>query len=268
MAERVTSEEGGVYKGSGLDGSFCGRFFRQIAGIFYPSGCVLCGKEIPKASDVLCSSCWEELREEFCMEVCPTCGLPVGAYEVIKGRCHRCKGRRPAVSSLAGPGRYKGVLRELILSFKYRRRPFLAKFLGSALASFMLGKGHTPDIDVIIPIPLHWRRRLSRGYNQSEILARAVVAELKRHGVCIPLSDSMVRVRNTLPQVTLPPSERHENLRGAFELRAGSDVRGLHVCLIDDVTTTGSTLKEAARVLKGCGARKVSAVVLAIAAKD
>jgi ComF family protein len=172
------------------------------------------------------------------------------------------------VSHLAGPGRYKGALRELILLFKYYRRPSLAEFLGSMLASFMLGKGYTREIDVIIPIPLHWRRRLSRGYNQSEILSRSVTAEMKRHGVYIPLSDSMVRIRNTLPQVTLPLSERRENLRGAFALRPGNNVRGRHVCLIDDVTTTGSTLKEAAKVLKRCGAREVSAAVLAIAARD
>jgi len=247
---------------------FLERFFSLVAGIFYPCGCTLCGREIPRASNVLCTRCWEKLQEEFCAEACPTCGLPVGDYEVIKGRCHRCRGRRPVVSSLAGPGRYNGALRELILQFKYRRRPALAEFLGSLLASFMLGKGHTQEIDVIIPIPLHWRRRLSRGYNQSEILARAVAAELKRQGLCIPVSDSMARIRNTRPQVTLPPSDRCENLRGAFELRPGTDVRGLHVCLIDDVTTTGSTLKEAARVLKDCGARKVSAVVMAIAARD
>jgi competence protein ComFC len=268
MEQRAKSGQGGDYEGRGLGRLFFDRFFPQVMGIIYPCDCTLCGKEIPKASNVLCSSCWEELREGFCVEVCPTCGLPVGAYEVIEGRCHRCKGRHLVVSSLAAPGRYAGAMRELILLFKYYKCPALAKFLGSVLASFMLGKGHTQDIDLIIPIPLHWRRRLSRGYNQSELLSRAVAAEMKRHGIRVPVSDSMVRIRNTRPQVTLPPSKRRNNLRGAFVLRPGSDVRGLHVCLIDDVTTTGSTLKEAAKALRRCGARQVSAVVLAIAAKD
>ena len=108
--------------------------------------------------------------------------------------------------------------------------------------------------DVVVPVPLHRRRRRVRGFNQAEDLAR----NLGR-----PVTLALRRRRATQSQADLPAARRHVNVRGAFALRWRSDVRGCRVVLVDDVCTTGATLEACARVLREAGAREVSALTAA-----
>ena len=105
---------------------------------------------------------------------------------------------------------------------------------------------------------MHWLRRLGRGFDHARAIAAGLARELR-----LPLGRELVRVRNTLPQVHLPVSRRSANVRGAFAVRRGADVDGAGVLLVDDVTTTGATVNEAARVLLAAGAREVVVAVLA-----
>jgi ComF family protein len=114
--------------------------------------------------------------------------------------------------------------------------------------------------DVIVPVPMFWTRRLLRGVNSPEILAESLAGRLD-----LPvLRRVLVRTRNTLPQFSLPPSERFPNVRGAFRVRRGYDLSGARVLLVDDVLTTGATSSEAARALRSAGAE---AVLVAVAAR-
>jgi ComF family protein len=114
------------------------------------------------------------------------------------------------------------------------------------------------QFDIIVPVPLHPARLRERGFNQASLLAELLGARIS-----IPSKPLLQRIRYTTTQTALDRAERMENLHNAFRLRKNADVRGLHVLLIDDVLTTGSTLSECARVLKRAGAISVYAATAA-----
>ena len=192
----------------------------------------------------------------------------MGPYGLIEGRCHRCQKRRPVVAHVVRVGRYDEVLRKLILALKFRGRQHLDGLLGTMLGDAIMGAPAVRTADVLVPVPLHWRRRLSRRYNQAELLARRAAKRLKEQGCAIPVDRNLLRIRNTRPQTSLAHSHRLRNLHGAFATRAGRWYEGKHICLVDDVTTTGTTLRVAAAALRKAGAVKVSAAVVAVAAND
>jgi ComF family protein len=151
--------------------------------------------------------------------------------------------------------RYQEPTSDIIHRFKYEG--YFA--LGRPLAALMIAawpRWQSPP-DLILPIPLHDRRRRQRGYNQSELLARPLGQAL---GIPVETA-SLRRTRPTIPQVGLGPDERRENVRGAFA--AGPGVAGRRVLLIDDVLTTGATMSAAAEALLAAGAAGVAAYCLA-----
>ena len=110
-----------------------------------------------------------------------------------------------------------------------------------------------------MPVPMHWRRRWSRGYDHARALAKRLAGRLN-----LPVGNELIRIRYTPPQVTLSRSRRIEIVRGAFALRSTAPIEGAHVLLVDDVTTTGATANETARTLLS---GKASRVTLAVVAK-
>ena len=152
-------------------------------------------------------------------------------------------------------GSYEETLRELIHLFKYGKVRPLARPLGRLLARCIPTEQR---FDLIVPMPLHWRKRWSRGYNQSELLARFIA---RRRGV--PMAKIVRRVKATAPQAGLSNSKRRLNMSGAFAIRKGTNVKGLRVLLIDDVLTTGATASACAKVLKRAGASHVAVAAVA-----
>ena len=244
------------------------RLGHEMLELLCPPTCTLCRTEIPDSRDVLCQKCWEQFRENLVGQYCTVCGHDTGPYALIEGRCHRCQNRRPVVSRMVRVGRYHGPLRDMILAFKFRQQSHLDLFLGSLLAAAVLGDPEISQADLLIPIPLHWRRLWSRKYNQAELLTRVARQELTRHENTIAINCDLLRVRYTRPQSSMAPSHRLINLRHAFAARPDAHYAGKHICLIDDVTTTGTTLRVAAQTLKKAGAARISAAVLAVAAND
>ena len=166
----------------------------------------------------------------------------------------------------SGAGRalwsYEGRLREAIHHFKYRDRPQLAGPLGMLLAAAAHAQAaHFNDllIDAVVPVPMHPARQRERGYNQSERLARVLAADLS-----LPLdTHALRRIRPTRPQVGLSAEARRTNLEGAFAVTRPEAVAGKTLLLIDDVSTTGSTIIECAGALQAAGAGAVYALTLA-----
>jgi len=109
-------------------------------------------------------------------------------------------------------------------------------------------------IDIVVPVPLHWRRRRQRGFNQAEALARTLG---------MPWRNALRRTRRTPSQTELPAAQRHRNVREAFALRRRAAVSGRSILLVDDVATTGATLEACAEVLRAAGAREVRALTVA-----
>ncbi|MGA2197810.1 MAG: ComF family protein [Bryobacteraceae bacterium] len=176
-----------------------------------------------------------------------------------EGRCALCRGGLRGFDAAYCYGSYEGALRELIHLYKYGRVQTLAKPLGDLLAAAL---PREERFDAITAVPLHWRRRWQRGFNQSELLARAMA---ERYG--IPVVRALGRVRATVSQAGLSNTRRRENVAMAFACRRGARaLAGKRILLIDDVLTTGSTAAACARALKRAGAAKVA--LLAVARVD
>jgi len=189
---------------------------------------------------------------------CHICGQSTGD----RLECSHCSRHQPSFTAARSLGAYDGVLKEAVHRLKYRDRPQLAEPLGIALAQFARETEISHDLlaaDLIIPVPMSAKRQRLRGYNQAERLARVVAHELD-----IGLdADALKRVKSSRPQVGLKREARQRNLAGAFAVANASDVAGKTIVVIDDVTTTNSTIDECAKVLKAAGARAVYGLTLA-----
>jgi ComF family protein len=172
-----------------------------------------------------------------------------------QGRCGLCRLGLRGFDAAYCFGAYEDTLRDLIHLFKYGRvRPLAGRF-GEWLVSAI---PRDQSFDLIVPVPLHWRRKLDRGFNQSELLARAVA---KRYGLR-PVN-AVRRKRQTGIQAGLSNAKRRLNVSGAFVVKRKAVVAGRRVLLIDDVMTTGATLSACAAALKDAGARYVAVLALA-----
>ncbi len=188
---------------------------------------------------------------------CRSCRTPFATPYPLDddGRCGLCRAGLNQFDSAYAYSSYDGAMRELIHLFKYDRVRPLATVLGGFLNAALPGEER---FDMLVPMPLHWVRRWWRGFNQSYLLARDLA---RRTG--IPVANALRRRRSTASQASLSRAARRRNVRGAFELRRGADVRGLRVLLLDDVLTTGATANACAAVLKRAGASCVAVLTLA-----
>lgn len=207
--------------------------------------CVLCGVG---GQGWLCPGCQADLPR-LPAERCPQCGRPSRAGLV----CGTCRQQPPAWDALVAAHPYAWPLDEVLHAFKYRRQLTLARPLAGLLHAAVAGRTRP---DCLVPIPLSTARWQARGFNQSEELARRLAYDL-----ALPcVSATLQRVRDTPAQAGLNRARRLENLRGAFTVHR--PVTGQFIALIDDVSTTGATLAEAAQTLKQQGAARVEGWVL------
>ena len=219
-------------------------YAQALADLFYPQRCVGCSR---RASDVLCRSCFEALPE-ITPPLCGRCGLPT-AFEVYG--CDGCRTVELAFDGARAPLRYEGVGKGAVHALKYGGyRPVVERLMAPLMAGSLGGE----RFDAVVPVPLHRARLAKRGFNQAEVIGRAVAGRLGA-----PFLDKLRAVRGTRDQVELTAASRRQNVAGAFEARG--PVAG-RVLLVDDVMTTGSTLNECARELKKAGAGEVHALTL------
>lgn len=214
----------------------CARFERST----------FCARHAPSAVPILAPFC----------RVCQTPFDPLAFHDEFCADCRDDNALEVARAAWA----YAGAPRAAIHRFKYEGKAALAPRLANAmLAAWQedatLGALH---FDGLCCVPLHPRRQRKRGFNQSLLLARALSRQTQ-----VPTRDLLQRVRATTPQVELSAKERSQNVRGAFALRRGAQVKGQTILLVDDVFTTGSTLRECAHVLRRAGAHSVAALTLA-----
>lgn len=220
----------------------------RLLDLVFPRRCVACRR----AGGVLCAECAATMRAPRA-PLCVRCGaslahLRVSATEFPGDECGACRsGHAPvALDGLRAAAVYEGATRAAIIALKYGQMRAAAGPLGVLLAEECARQGWRPD--VIVPLPLGADRRRERGYNQAELLARSC-----GHRLDIPvLADVLLRTRETLPQVRLSREMRRSNVQGAFALASSraAHVAGRRVLMIDDVTTTGSTLDAAASALR------------------
>ena len=259
--------------------------------LLFPRYCIDCGAE----GDWICGECLKKIdiiKQPFC----PQCRRATKMGEF----CDICKGgvTPPLLDGIIICANFdEGILREAIHIFKYNRVFDIGKILGQIMAgklkSIPVGAGFkpAPTFDLIIPVPLHKKRKAWRGFNQAEILGRELTYQLKTNDQeldkIIFRKDILIRKRYTIPQAELDREERLNNLKDVFVVgnghayslsnenssirnspsttagRHGCSLQNTNILLIDDITTTGATLEECAKVLKNNGAKSVWGIVLA-----
>ena len=217
-------------------------FLEWLKDIFFPLRCPFCGRVIDRSADC-CDSCRARLPRVNWAEVCPRCGK------------HSCVcGVVPLISMTCPVFYYEDPARFAVRQLKFAHHPGTAFSLGRLMADALKEKGG--EWDLIVPVPMTGKKLRKRGYNQSELLSRAIA---ERMG--IPAVSALKKIRETKEQHTLGAMERSHNLTGSYEADENL-VQGKRVLLCDDVLTTGSTLREAAAALLRAGAVDVGAVAL------
>lgn len=214
--------------------------------------CLLCGLRAPAD---LCAACAAELPHV--RACCPRCGLPLP----VARPCGACLEDPPPYRHCIAPLLYQAPVSQLIARFKYGGQLPCGRLLSELLLRCLRDAPPQP-VDMVAPVPLHWRRRWQRGFNQAEVIGDTLARALG-----LPLCvDLLRRTRPTPPQQGLDAEQRGSNLRGAFATGRGRHDRRLrdqHVALVDDVVTTGATAAEIARVLLAAGAASVQVWCLA-----
>jgi ComF family protein len=231
---------------------------RGLLQLLYPRVCAACACSLASEPAKFCPSCRALLQADP-HPTCPRCAATVGPFANIEGRCPACRQFDYQFDRAVRLGAYEGLLRALVLRMKHSAGELTAEFLGEAWAEHRGAQVRELGVQLVIPVPLHWRRRWFRGYNQSEAIARGLARHLKLP--CCPRW--LRRVRPTEQQTRQTPAGRWQNVKGAFRSRPRSGLRGKTVLLVDDVLTTGSTCSEAAAALRSAGAARVIAGVLA-----
>lgn len=220
----------------------------DLLAVIFPSSCLMC-KEIT-SEDGLCEKCWPSV-ELLDHPACQRCFFQF-PFE-LDGLCKKCEASKSYCDSIRSPLRYTEELTGVFVAFKNQNQLHISK----TLASMILRLVETESFDCIVAVPLHPLRRIWRGYNQSEVLA----TELARRTDKPNLSAFLPRNRFTQSQGNFGKADRAKNIKGAFSVRGSADVFAeKRILLVDDVCTTGATLEECARALKGAGAKEVHAV--------
>ena len=218
----------------------------RVAAHLLPGSCPLCAAD--SGSGLLCPACASDLPQ-LPAALCPQCGDGTTLGE----RCGACLKDPPAFARTVALFRYEFPVDRLIQALKYGHQLPLAAWFGARLGQVLVAA----DYDLVLPLPLHPSRLRTRGFNQSLEIARPVARALG-----LPIDPILLtRARATPPQADLPFKERARNVRGAFE--CAGDLAGRRILLVDDVMTTGSTLREAARILKLHSAGQITVAIAA-----
>lgn len=237
---------------------------RGLLDLVYPPICWVCESLQPQLDDGVCPACASKITHDP-HPTCPRCSSTVGPHVNLVGGCIECRDVSFAFDQALRMGPYhqqtpaENLLRAVILRMKHKGGQGLADIVGRLWARTMAPRLAALKPDLVVPVPLHWRRRWERGFNQSEGLARALARELK-----IACRPALVRRTRATPLQTKSSfAQRRDNVRGAFAVRQAKDISGKTVVLVDDVMTSGATASEAARALRTLKPARIIVAVLA-----
>jgi len=217
----------------------------------FPKRCVNCGK----VGNYICANCYSQI--EFIEKpICPVC-----QRQAIGGKTHPGCKTPLGLDGLVVACRYRGPVKFAISKVKYRWAYNIAAILIDLLIS-SFWKFDFPHNTVLVPVPLHPRRKNWRGFNQAELIVESLSKKYKQ-----PSGELLKRIVETKTQVGLSKKERKANIKGAFSLNESSGeskIRGGSFILVDDVYTSGATMQEAAKVFKRYGAKSVWGMAIAL----
>lgn len=241
--------------------------WESVASLLFPVHCMSCGAPIGSRSPenllpgaVPCSADWPESLCADCDSeieyagggVCLKCGTVLGPGAMSVERCSSCVGRDMPFRRAVAVARYDGPVLTLVHQLKYSGKTEAAEVLGGMLARRLASEEFMSEVDAIVPMPLNAWRRLVRGFNQSELIARVVARAVK-----LPVVTNALRRRSRIPQARLDRANRLRSPVRAFRVGRPSTIGRRNILLVDDVLTTGATAAEAARTLRQAGAAAV-----------
>jgi len=233
--------------------------------LVFPPRCVACGGECEtrRGAPLLCAACDAALAISK-GPVCPRCARNCSEADLPRGDCGECRSRTLLFSAARTIGPYQDELRQAVLKAKHAAYEPLARALGRRLAEAVARLPLAARPDVVVPVPMHWLKRLWRKTNPASTIAQALAGELQ-----LKLASGALVCRRMLRrQATLTPAERRENVRGGFGVSRWWNVTGKQVLLVDDVMTTGATAHEASRALLKAGATAVYVATVARSSAD
>lgn len=222
--------------------------FKQLINLFFPNVCVGCKNVLVEQEKVICIHCLHEL---------PLTNLHVNDSKVISKVFYGTVVLQHATALFYYPK--KGVVRQLIHHLKYKNQKQISGYLGKWLGIELKNSGNYNDIDVVIPVPLHQKRTRQRGYNQVEGFAKELALSLNAE-----YNDStLFRNKNTSTQTVKNRLTRWKNVQTIFEITDVNTLKGKHILLVDDVITTGATIKSCVTELNKIDNVKLSLAVMA-----
>ncbi len=229
---------------------------RLALDVALPTLCVSCRE--PVAGEGVCAACWAQLSF-IAPPFCARLGIPFVYDPGPDLLSMQAIAAPPAYHRARAAVRYDDTAKTLVHGLKYQDRTDLAPVMGRWMAR--AGQELLADADVLVPVPLHWRRSWSRRFNQSGLLAKTIE---KQSGVPV-IGDALRRIKRTQQQIGLTRAERAQNVQGAFKVppEKRAAIEGRHVLLVDDVLTSGATLDACARALLRAKARQVDVLVFA-----
>lgn len=239
----------------------------NLLDLVYPKTCFGCKKRLPPSVEgYICSECLQKIdrpKPPFCVK----CGKSIDILDIdlpstcaqVAGSCAECTGYNYHFTRGYTSCLYEGLVKDCIHNFKYNSHTYLGKTLAFLMINFAFEHINLSKIDAIVPVPLYWKKRRDRGFNQSEILGKILG---KKTGIPF-IRNGLSRAMAIRPQIELPRRERINNVKGAFKVIEPGKFSGKHLLLIDDVFTTGATLNECSKILLDSGAKDVWVFTLA-----
>lgn len=229
------------------------KIFKAIVSAFYPETCSVCG-DITEEGEHFCDYCYEMLERTGVDKRCTKCGLP-------KKQC-ACSKYIFRFSGCTAPLYYEKYSKTAMYAFKFRRKEGIGKVFAELMALSVNESFYDVDFDLITYVPMRLKNKISRGYNQSEILAEELSGILK-----IPIAKNLLGCkRKSKAQHKLPHKKRFDNVRDKYF--CNRKISGKTVLLVDDIKTTGATLDECSRQLLLSGADKVYCVTGLLTKQD
>lgn len=212
-------------------------FFEMLLNFIYPRKCGIC----------------ERICDDF---ICPNCKNNIEKLQFNKLKKFLIK----PLDEHFYIFKYEGIIRKKIIDYKFNDKAFLSDFFTQIILKNKKVYCFIKKYDIIIPVPLHKKRRNKRGYNQTELIARKIVQNIDYLEY---LSNCLVKTKNTKPQSKLKENDRKHNLIGAYKVNNDFKIKNKKILLLDDVYTTGSTANECSKALKEVGAKKVGILTIA-----
>lgn len=229
------------------------KYLEWILDIIYPRRCPVCQKVISGFGKLICDDCKPALQyvvDPYCLK----CGKPL--LDESKEYCDDCNSYHHEYIEGRATFVYDEAMKKCMYAFKYNNRREYAEYLGKETATYLMKKILSWDADAIIPVPVHKKRLMKRGYNQAYLLSKVISKEVSKYK-SLPVMDNYVkRVKNTSVMKRLSYKQREKNLENAFKIQR-YDVKLNNVIVVDDIYTTGSTIDAISKCLHHDGVKKI-----------